>query len=251
MKTLYTFCLILVAQLLQAQFCGNSGPQVCIPYLPNDSTYFFYPTDDSVPCFYKGNYQEQVISGKNPDSIIFGGNAISITIKIDFIENLPCGLCWATNRANNTFPPGDTIAIKFSGIANDTPGQYNVHFSYSLSPNVTILEPAPPFRLRVQEVGQACFPVSNSSFGLPSHCFTGIDNLSALAANVYLEQNDLRIESEEVALQLSVYDLTGRSILSTIIIDKNSSVPFHFPSGIYLAYLHSSEGSKTVKLVKP
>lgn len=109
-----------------AQYCGNSGSTVCTPSgtltQPGLS-----PVSDSLPSVVNGTAPNTVIQFKNFDTFAFGGQTVTVNnLTVDTLRNLPSGLCWATNKANNTWANQEDGCIKISGTACDNPGQYKL-----------------------------------------------------------------------------------------------------------------------------
>jgi hypothetical protein len=109
-----------------AQYCGNSGPSICTPSgtltQPGLS-----PTSDSLPSVVNGTAPNTVIQFKNFNTFNFGGQTVTVnSLTVDTLRNLPSGLCWATNKANNTWANQEDGCIKISGTACDNPGQYKL-----------------------------------------------------------------------------------------------------------------------------
>src|ERR1039458_1026053 len=77
-----------------AQYCGNSVPSVCTPN-PNQGPGFENP--DSIPCVVRGQATSTTISFKMYTIFNFLGSQVVDSIQFLGIDNLPCGLCWATN----------------------------------------------------------------------------------------------------------------------------------------------------------
>ncbi len=132
MKFLQKFLpLVLFACIVQAataQYCGNSGPTICTAGT-NLTVQGFSPPADSAPCAIQGVYYNQVIQVKVPTTANVApyGNVTVVKIKIDTISNLPCGLCWSTDNATNTFNGGSQFCIRVSGTTYDNVGQYKLH----------------------------------------------------------------------------------------------------------------------------
>jgi len=108
--------------------CGNSGSTVCnagtaLSY----SGFEFY---DNLECFENGVTNDVVVRFKSyNDWTLTGVGLMTIYhLKIDSIQNLPCGLCWATNKSNNVFAGGEQGCIKISGTTFDQVGQYKLKF---------------------------------------------------------------------------------------------------------------------------
>src|SRR5436190_4461959 len=104
---LLTLASVIIFQISSAQYCGNfgnpSGPTQCTPSgtltVPGLS-----PPSEVFPPFVNGDASSTTIQFKNWDTISFSGTLLTVqTLRFDSIGNLPAGLCWATNVANNTF----------------------------------------------------------------------------------------------------------------------------------------------------
>jgi len=106
--------------------CGNSGAAVCnagaaLPY----NGFEFY---NDLECFESGVAGEVVARFKNFTNLTIPGiGAVTVYyLKIDSLLNLPCGVCWATNKSGNVFAGSEQGCIKFNGLTNDQIGQYKV-----------------------------------------------------------------------------------------------------------------------------
>lgn len=110
-----------------AQYCGGSGPSVCTPSgtltQPGLS-----PASDSLPSVVNGTTPNTVIQFKNFDTFAFGGQTVTVnSLRIDTLDNLPVGLCWATNKTDNTWANQEDGCIKIGGTVCSNPGQYKLH----------------------------------------------------------------------------------------------------------------------------
>ncbi len=124
-----------------SQYCGHfgnpSGPSQCTPSgtmtRPGLS-----PNSDSLPPVVNGVVSTTVIQFRNFDTARVAGNLVTVNyLIIDSIGNLPTGLCWATDRADNTYcngvgngscpggQPGEGC-IKVNGTPCSDPGQYKL-----------------------------------------------------------------------------------------------------------------------------
>ncbi|MCW5908249.1 MAG: T9SS type A sorting domain-containing protein [Chitinophagales bacterium] len=122
--TLFSATMLFVS--VNAQYCGNSGPSICTPSgtltQPGLS-----PTSDSLPSVVNGTQPNTVIQFKNFDTFNFGGQTVTVSsLRVDTLRNLPAGLCWATNKASNTWANQEDGCIKISGTVCDNPGQYKL-----------------------------------------------------------------------------------------------------------------------------
>ncbi len=125
-KILLLSFIVVTSQFLFAQYCGNSGSSQCNPagIMTKPG---LAPTPDSLPPFVNGVISSTVIQFKNFDTARYQGNLITIqTLKFDSIGNLPAGLCWATNKANNTYNNQEDGCIKINGTTCSNPGVYKL-----------------------------------------------------------------------------------------------------------------------------
>ena len=139
-KTFAVFLMIALVHSAGAQNspqrCGNSGPSICTAG-NNLTVAGFSPSYDSLPCVVQGVYYDTVIQVKIPTSAVVSpyGTVTINWVKIDTLDNLPCGLCWATNQVRDSFAGGEQFCIRVSGTSYDAPGQYALHII--LSANAT------------------------------------------------------------------------------------------------------------------
>ena len=136
-------CLLIAfatANALFAQYCGNSGPAICTPS-GTVGQGMFTPSPQQLPPLISGQYSSTAIQLQMPDSIpAFGINNAYYTITIDSISNLPSGVCWATNKADNTFLPNEHGCLVLSGTPCGVNGQYKpkIHVTFT-SPSFYLL----------------------------------------------------------------------------------------------------------------
>ncbi|MCW3128273.1 MAG: hypothetical protein JWO03_3931 [Bacteroidetes bacterium] len=124
MKYLLLFSISLWSICSVAQYCGNSGPAICNP---NGSTAqgIFTPSYLQIAPLANGQNATVSLQLMMPDSIYFGGTNNSYTdFTIDSISNLPPGMCWSTNKAQNTFLHREHGCIVLSGTPCGANGQY-------------------------------------------------------------------------------------------------------------------------------
>jgi hypothetical protein len=125
-KVIFTLFSATMLFAANAQYCGNSGSSVCTPSgtltQPGLS-----PTSDSLPSVVNGTTPNTVIQFKNFNTFAFGGQTVTVnTLRIDTLSNLPVGLCWATNKTNNTWANQEDGCIKINGTVCSDPGQYKL-----------------------------------------------------------------------------------------------------------------------------
>ena len=56
-------------------------------------------------------------------------------MRIDRVENLPVGMCWSTNRADNMYMNGEGGIMAIRGLTNDFTGQYTIDIYFSFDTN--------------------------------------------------------------------------------------------------------------------
>lgn len=118
--------LIMIASYGFAQHCYDS-----INFIPpaGYTTPGFAPDANLLACHQSGDTYYDTIYFHNYSTI--AGLAVS-SLTIDSIENLPTGLCWNTNKASNTFGPGENGVILISGTGAALPGQYKLRIKVDL-----------------------------------------------------------------------------------------------------------------------
>ncbi|MDB5281684.1 MAG: hypothetical protein JWO06_759, partial [Bacteroidota bacterium] len=156
---------LLAFNFISAQYCGNSGPNICTP--ANFSQPGLYPFWDSLPPFINGVPASTTIEFKNFNTIFFANQTLTIqSLKIDTISNLPSGLCWATNKTNNTFANQENGCILVSGTPCAAPGQYKLHIIVEANIGVTVTTNADAANLhyfvRLDNTGEAPTPVDST-----------------------------------------------------------------------------------------
>ncbi|MBS1626104.1 MAG: T9SS type A sorting domain-containing protein [Bacteroidetes bacterium] len=138
---------VIIAAGAQAQHCAAAN-NTAHPH--SYAQPGLYPQPDSLPCTVLGTTVSDTFYFQNFTSIPFGGSNYPVTsIKIDTISNLPPGLCWTSNVANNTFLSGDSGVIIVSGTPTGPVGQYKLHII------VDIVSPSIPFPITNQNAETA------------------------------------------------------------------------------------------------
>ncbi|MBS1683121.1 MAG: PKD domain-containing protein [Bacteroidetes bacterium] len=125
--------------------CHNSTNNVSSP--TNSGAFGFTTADTTWPALIPGNAMRDTLffyNGTPP-------SGISVTsLKFDSIY-LPAGLCWSTNKTNNTITNGQTIAIVISGTPTSAQGTYKLRMIVDLTyagVNLTNQDLEPLSRLR-------------------------------------------------------------------------------------------------------
>lgn len=198
--TLFSFCLLYVNT--NAQYCGNTGsPSGSSQCSPNGllTKPGLSPVSDILPPVINGTSAPTVIQFKNFDTITFAGQVLKIqSLRIDSLGNLPAGLCWATNKTNNTWGNQEDGCIKVNGTTCSAPGQYRLKivvtaFVGAVAPGIPISTDAGAANLyyyvRVNNAGDAETAVDTAgqaansnifvSYGTQSNCGTGINDVNS------------------------------------------------------------------------
>ncbi|MDB5281781.1 MAG: hypothetical protein JWO06_856, partial [Bacteroidota bacterium] len=130
MRSVFKFPVILtltlIFQVSQAQYCGNSGSFQCTPVSvsPNPG---FYPPVDSFPVFVNNYISTAAFQFRNFDTIVFGNELLNVhALTFDTIDNLPPGLCWATDQPSNTYGNSQNGCITINGTPCGATGQYKL-----------------------------------------------------------------------------------------------------------------------------
>lgn len=124
--TILSFCFIYFQS--NGQHCATpSGPSVCVS-LDTATSPGLAPLSDSLAPVVNGTSVSTVIQFENFDTIRYQGQLATIyALRIDTIGNLPSGLCWASNVANDSFANKAYGCIALTGTVCAPPGQYKLH----------------------------------------------------------------------------------------------------------------------------
>lgn len=264
-KIFFTLLTSFVAGAGFAQYCGNSGSAICIP---QGSVGSGFQDLNTVPCAERGVAYSSAIEFTMFNTFNFQGQQDVDSIEFVSMNNLPCGLCWATNKANNRFVKDEAGCIKISGTTNDPAGQYK--FAISLKAWINggaqaITVPASltdqtdvKLFIRVKEVGGSCpnIDLSGSANNLTAStgCSVGIEEAGFEFANLSIVPNPI-VESAIVTFTaetattatLKITDMNGRTVYTNNM-DVNAGVNNttiqrnNLPAGVY--FLNLSSGSK-------
>jgi hypothetical protein len=206
------------------------------------------------------------LGSQEVDSIVFMG-----------ITNLPCGICWATNHADNVFLPNDLGCISLVGTTNDSVGQYLL----ALTLKAYINHGTTGFPIPAAEVNQAgialwgrvesasamvCTDVdtttgSNKNLTAHTGCPTGINAVSNDISLLNIVPNPINTSAilkfnaiHAATYLLRVTDITGRILSSrqlqvtpgenTAVIERNN-----LTAGIYFMSLTEGQSLITRKFV--
>ncbi|HLP21762.1 MAG TPA: T9SS type A sorting domain-containing protein [Chitinophagales bacterium] len=273
--TLFSFCLLTLGA--NAQYCGNlgnpSGPNQCQPSGMLDKP-GLSPASDSLPAVNNGEISTTVIQFKNFDTIAFGGQTLTIqTLKVDSIGNLPTGLCWATNKANNTWANQEDGCIKINGTTCSTPGQHKLKIIVTANVGINITTDADAANLkyfvRVKNLWDAETAIdttqtSNNPFiayGNAAICGTSIkdaaSNISTLnvAPNPFFNKAVVSFYSDKAGIMTErLTNMIGSEVfrkstqvttgLNTLMIDRNE-----LPTGVYFYSISDGKSVATKRVV--
>jgi len=289
MKKLFTtiLCVTVFAAGAFAQHCATATTSIAPK--PASGTPGLTPTPANLPCgIDSGTFNTDTIYFENYSSFAVGGNTVTLnSLKIDSINNLPEGLCWETNVANNTFTTGQTGVIYVSGNCTAAPGQYKLKLIVDIKAgpgNVITYNNADaevltgtltgsPLRyyVRVRRPSCGCFGID--SVGGATHYFTddsvpvgckkgvGINDISSELSAVSVTPNPfsntakLTFSSEAAGkYTVRMMNLLGSEVMNKEVSANsgNNEVTIernNLTSGIYLISLSNRSGTITRKVI--
>ena len=245
---------------------GTFGSNVCTP-LGNLIEPGLYPKPDSLPCVFQGQYADITLQFKNFDSLEFGGQKVRIhKITVNSITNLPCGMCWSTNKSDNSWANQEDGCIRVAGSTNDPAGQYKLNITVSAllgTPPLTIPinninadAAGLRYDVKVYTAGANCpFPqsIDTSITGLTAGtgCAVGINNPSSDISGVQITPNPVNSNAvvSFTAEKGGVYtetitDLVGRTVHTSQIevIQGTNTTQINrgsLPAGVYFYNLRN------------
>ena len=126
-KTIYTLIALFVfTGSIFSQSCHTSGSSICT-VSGTMAQPGLSPRSDSLAPVDNGIANTTIIQFKNYNTAVYNGITVTVQqLKIDSINNLPNGLCWATNKANDTYANQESGCIKVSGTPCADPGVYKL-----------------------------------------------------------------------------------------------------------------------------
>ncbi len=172
-----------------AQYCGNSGSFQCTA--SNLSLPWLTPPPDSLAPFVNGQPSTTVIQFKNFNTVFFGGSYYTVnSLRIDTVDNLPAGLCWASDKANNTYANQESGCLKINGVPCSATGQYKMRIKVSVDLGFGIAQvdadqAGLKYYIRLKNNGDADTQIdSNQTAANPFIPYGGV--CAALPLNAYL-----------------------------------------------------------------
>ncbi len=272
--TLFSFSMLYFGA--NAQYCGNSGPSVCTPSgtltQPGLS-----PSSDSLPSVINGVDANTTIQFKNFNQFAFGGQTVTVqSLRIDTINNLPAGTCWATNVANNTYANQADGCIRVTGTVCADPGQYKLYIVVTADIGFPVTTNADAaglkYFVRVKNQGDADVQVDTnqtvpfnklagySQYGVGGTCNTGIKDISTVNALSVVPNpfNDKAVVSfystKGGVMTEKITNMIGSEVYSNTIevkVGENSSVinKSTLPAGVYFYSLADGKNISTKRIV--
>ena len=272
MWKLYTVLALMISIYtdIAAQQCGvDSIPGVS----PGPFSTVLYPVPDSLPCTVIGQAVSDTLYFTN-FSTIQGFTVESVTI--DSINNLPNGICWATNITGNTFPAGQNGVIFLTGVPSDAPGQFKLAIHLSVTTDIGQipdfnLENSTGYRYYVRLAWPGCpCPPLDSAGGVDSAFIyytsatceaAGIKDVSQSFSNLSIMPNPfsqtatVSFSSDMAgAFNAELVNMLGEAVVSQKINAAigNNEFPLNgngLNPGIYILYLSDGNSSATRKVV--
>lgn len=246
---LFSFLLTLSAT---AQYCGNSGPSICNPVAAPDTSYRVWPTSYMHDCIVRDSFYSTSFTIYNTSSVVQNQ-----WLRIDSINNLPCGFCFSTNKANNTVNYGDSMCVVISGTTHTMPGQYNARMVLTANIGINITTPVTGHNspywlpLRIQDDQGICPEVDTFSNGSFVNCTNvGIEEESIKQVKAAFIGDQLIISNAAVSTQVQVFNLQGQLMFQATVSDTYAKALPNLQAGLYVVVLSNSAGRKTIRLVK-
>lgn len=270
-KSIFTFItLSFFSMAAMAQACGTNGSSVCSP--DGSQTTPGFPNMSNVPCIVKATAYDYSIQFNMYDQFNFQGQQSVDSIEFVSIGNLPCGLCWAVNKASKIYAANEDGCLKITGTTNDASGQYKLALALKAWINgnpVGLSIPASlvdqtgiRILLRVKDNAGANCPNADTSSSAnnltaTTGCPVGINDIAGNVTEFQVMPNPMNSQAKvsfyaEKAgdYTLKVVDITGKQVMVTVmdvkqgynetLIDRNG-----LPAGVYFLNLSNGQGTIT------
>lgn len=270
MKKLFTLLsLTLFFGASYAQYCGSSQVSTI-----NPGSGYGFPALDSIPCIIQGASTTLDIPFRTYTTFTAQGNTVNIyKLKIDVMDNLPCGLCWSTTSATNEFSPNAYGTFRIQGTTNDAVGEYKIHLLLSVATqnannydidSIDADAGSVYLYLRVKAAGGNCDPVNTNVPGLTAttgQCPTGINDIKATVSALTVQPNPMTTEANvtftsEVAgtSKLTITNIVGSVVYQSAIATKmgeNTTTinKGNLPAGIYILSVGNNKTTASRKFV--
>jgi hypothetical protein len=237
-----------------------------------DSVAIFTPPSDSLACMVRGQQVSDTLYFTMFNQI--SGFMID-SVTIDSVNNLPDGICWATNRADNTFGAGQNGVLYLSGQTYVGSGQYKLRIFINASTNVfpipvANLETATGIRYYVRLIcpGDACPPIDTTggrdSLFIPYSsqvCGVGINEISHALSDLSVAPDPFTVHAR-ISFHSDIegpFTIQMQNILGAVVSTRKVAVTpgsNNFPlernslsPGIYIVSVSGSNGSINKKVV--
>lgn len=259
-----------------AQYCG--APEVTIGNCGIPAGYGFENLD-SIPCIVQGQPTSIVLPFRDYQNFTAQGNTVTIHwLQIDTLSNLPCGLCWSTNKPTNEFRGGEFGCFKIQGLTHDPVGQYKINLVLNVNTTnsdsthfdvTSINADLGGIYLYVRVVapgGGNCPAVDTSAHGqrLTASC----DTFNTAIRLVTNSLRDLTIQPNPVSTEakvsftsdfggeqlLRISNVIGKEVFSTMLntkpgLNETSISKGSLPAGLYILTIGSKQGMATKKFI--
>ena len=266
--TLAIACGFSFAALAQNPFYFNSqffsacnGPTNSIaPHI--SSTPGLSPSDSLLPCAVTGSSVADTIYFTNFTTS--SGLTIN-SLKIDSLY-LPAGLCWSTNKSNNTFAGGESGVIAVTGVCTAPAGQYKLRIIVTVDAGLVLSGDAEQlahlrYNVRVTAPGAPCPPINKTDTNSAYIATVGVNevesNISGLSVspNPFAGTAHMTFTSEVAgAYTMKMTNLVGAVVSSKEVEITTGANNFEInraglSAGIYMVSLSNGQGSVTRKVV--
>lgn len=269
---LFNSTLLMMAGML---FFGTANAQQCATIDTRCTTNntlnqpgFEHP--DSLPCIIQGEAYDQSIQLLMFSDFNIGASVQVDSVQFTSISNLPCGLCWSSNKANNKFYPNERGCIRFTGTTTDDTGQYKLPITLKawINPNPNPIETnsglvdAAGIKLYLR-IGGNCAPSDTTSgtYSNTASCATAINgigkDISVLAVMPNPVNGNATVSfnaANSGAYTMTVTNITGKMVQSQRIdvtagFNKIAIDRQQLQAGMYFLGISNGNSSITRKFV--
>jgi hypothetical protein len=252
------------------QACGPSVSTTCTP--SGTQTTYGFQDPNSITCISQGATGGTSIQFKLYETFTAQGQTVSLDgLRFDSIENLPCGLCWKTNKPGNYFDANEEGCIYIYGTTNDAAGQYKLRLKLSAKVGGVFLPQVDAevgnirVWVRVQAQGGSCANVdtaanANNLATSGAVCQLGITNTTLPVTDLLIVPNPISsnaqvtfVSEEAGNYTARLTDITGKEVMrremevrggqNEMTIERGS-----LPQGVYFFTLSNGKGNITRKV---
>jgi hypothetical protein len=247
---------------------GTSIAQVvCTPYSATPAGEY-YPPYDAFVCVTPGTAYSQTLSIKIPSQVTSPATADVDSVEFVAVNNLPCGLSWATNKASKRYAANEIGCIQITGTTNDAAGQYKLRVlmnawvvGIGMVPNVSADSAGLSYYVRVQDALGNCPAVNTGAAGNTASCGVGIKEITQTIKGISVQPNPVNssasvkfVSENSGSYTVQIIDVIGKVVNSfnTEVVEGNNSVTIetnNVPAGIYFVNITDGKVSATQKFV--